>query len=220
MSLLFNMLSRLVIAILPKSRHLLILWLQSPSTVILETKKMKSVTVSIVSPSVCHEVMGPDAMILVFLILSFKPAFSFFHLYQEALWFLFTFCHWSVSSTYPRMLIFLLAVLIPACDSSSPALRMTYSAQAHVGVLWAFSFVSCVVFCLFWVLFIRFPTLVFVFDIRSSSSNAWCLLAVFHSYEWTDWKLLCVHKLYMWASPLGNRVGRWPICGALAESLE
>ena len=135
MSLLFNMLSRLVIAILPKSRHLLILWLQSPSTVILEPKKMKSVTVSIVSPSVCHEVMGPDAMILVFLILSFKPAFSFFHLHQEALWFLFTFCHWSVSSTYPRMLIFLLAVLIPACDSSSPALRMTYSAQAHVGVL-------------------------------------------------------------------------------------
>ena len=62
MSLLFNMLSRLVIAFLPRSKHLLILWLQSPSSMILEPSKMKSVTVSIVSPSICHEVMGPDAM--------------------------------------------------------------------------------------------------------------------------------------------------------------
>ena len=66
MSLLFNMLSRLMIAFLPSSKRLLILWLQSPSAVILEPKKTKSVTVSIVSPSICHEVMGPDAMILVF----------------------------------------------------------------------------------------------------------------------------------------------------------
>ena len=58
MSLLFNMLSRLVIAFLPKREHLLISWLQSPSAVILETKKIKSITVSIVSPSICHEVMG------------------------------------------------------------------------------------------------------------------------------------------------------------------
>ena len=65
-SLLFNMLSRLVIAFLPRSKRLLISWLQSPSTVILETKKMKSLTVSIVSPSICHEVMGLDAMIFVF----------------------------------------------------------------------------------------------------------------------------------------------------------
>ena len=65
MSLLFSMLSRLVIAFLPRSKHLLISWLQSPSAVILEPKNMKSVTVSIVSPSICHEVMGPDA-ILVF----------------------------------------------------------------------------------------------------------------------------------------------------------
>ena len=65
MSLLFNMLSRLVIAFLPRSKCLLISWLQSPSTVILEPKKIKSVMVSIVSPSICHEVMGPDAMILV-----------------------------------------------------------------------------------------------------------------------------------------------------------
>ena len=65
MSLLFNMLSRLVIAFLPRSKRLLISWLQSPSVVILEPKKIKSVTVSTVSPSIYHEVMGPDAMILV-----------------------------------------------------------------------------------------------------------------------------------------------------------
>ena len=61
MSLLFNMLSRLVITFLPRSKRLLISWLQSPSPVILEAKKIKSDTVSTVSPSVCHEVMGPDA---------------------------------------------------------------------------------------------------------------------------------------------------------------
>ena len=66
MSLLFNMLSRLVITFLPRSKCLLISWLQSPSAVILEPPKIKSVTVSIVSPSICHEVMGPDAMILVY----------------------------------------------------------------------------------------------------------------------------------------------------------
>ena len=65
-SLLFNMLYRLVIAFLPRSKCLLISWLQSPSAVILEHKKRKSVTVSFVSPSICHEVMGLDAMILVF----------------------------------------------------------------------------------------------------------------------------------------------------------
>ena len=66
MSLLFNKLSKLVITFLPRSKHLLISWLQSPSAVILEPRKMKSVTVSPVSPSICHEVMGPDAMVLVF----------------------------------------------------------------------------------------------------------------------------------------------------------
>ena len=66
MSLLFNMMSRLVIAFLPRSKHLLILWLQSLSTVILEPKKIKSVTVSTFPPSICHEVKGLDAMILVF----------------------------------------------------------------------------------------------------------------------------------------------------------
>ena len=76
MSLLFIMLSRFVTAFLPKSKRLLISWLQSPSAVILEPPKLKSVTVSTVSPSICHEVMGPDAMILVFWMLSFKPTFS------------------------------------------------------------------------------------------------------------------------------------------------
>ena len=66
MSLLFNMLSRLVIAFLPRSKRLLISWLQSPSAVILEPKKIKSLAASIVSPSISHEVTGPDAMILVF----------------------------------------------------------------------------------------------------------------------------------------------------------
>jgi len=76
MRLLFNILSRLITAFLPGSKCLLISWLQSPSAVILEPKKIKSVTVSIVSPSICHEVMWPDAMILVFWMLRFKPAFS------------------------------------------------------------------------------------------------------------------------------------------------
>ena len=65
MSLLFNMLSSLVIGFLPRSKHLLISWLQSPSAVILEPQKIKSDIVSTVSPSIYHEVMGPDAMILV-----------------------------------------------------------------------------------------------------------------------------------------------------------
>ena len=64
-SLLFNMLSSLVVAFLPSSKHLLISWLQSPSAVTLEPQKLKSMTVYIVSPSICHEVMGLDAMILV-----------------------------------------------------------------------------------------------------------------------------------------------------------
>ena len=75
LSLLFNILSRLVLAFLPRIKHVLISWLQSPSAVTLKPPKIKSVTVSIVSPSICHEVMGPDAVILVFWMLSFKPAF-------------------------------------------------------------------------------------------------------------------------------------------------
>ena len=80
MSLLFNMLSKLVITFLRRSKRLLISWLQSPSTVILEPRKIKSATVSTVYASVCHEVMGLDAMILVFWMLHFKPTFSLFSL--------------------------------------------------------------------------------------------------------------------------------------------
>ena len=76
MSLLYNMLSRLVITFLPRSKHLLISWLQWPCVVILELPKVKFLTVSIVSPSICREVMGPDAMILIFCMLNFKPTFS------------------------------------------------------------------------------------------------------------------------------------------------
>ena len=79
LSLLFNMLSRLVITFLPRSKRLLISWLQSPSAVILEPRKTKSATVFTVSPSIADEVMGPDAMILVFWMLSFKQTFSLHH---------------------------------------------------------------------------------------------------------------------------------------------
>ena len=77
-SLLSNILSRCVIAFLPSSKNLLISWLESPYAMILKPEKIRSVTVSIVSPSICHEVMGQDAMILVFWMLSFKPTFSLF----------------------------------------------------------------------------------------------------------------------------------------------
>ena len=73
---LFNMLSRFVITFLPRSRHLLISWLQSPSAMVLEPKKIKICYCFHFSPSICHKVMGPDAMILVFCMLSFKPGFS------------------------------------------------------------------------------------------------------------------------------------------------
>ena len=126
MSLLLNMLSRLVIAFLPRSKHLLISWLQSLSAVILEPKnqnKTNFVTIFLVSPSICHEVMGRDAMIFIFLMLSFKPGFSLSS-------FIFINRLFSLSllssirvvvPAYLRLLIFLLAILIPTCASSSPA---------------------------------------------------------------------------------------------------
>ena len=94
-----------------------------------ESKKIKSDTVSTVSPSISHEVMGLDAMILFFWMLSFKPTSSlssFFH--QKAFYFLFTFCHKGGVISYLRLLIFLPEILIPACASSSPAFLMMYSA--------------------------------------------------------------------------------------------
>ena len=128
MSLLFNMLSRLII--LPRRKHLLISWLQSLSAVILEPKNIKFATVCTVSLSISHEVMGPDAMILVFWMLSFKPTFSLssFTFIKR----LFSSSSFSairvVSSAYLRLLIFLPAVLIQTWASASPAFLMVYSA--------------------------------------------------------------------------------------------
>ena len=160
MSLIFNMLSRLVITFLPRSKYLLISWLQSPSAVILEPKKIKSVTVSIVSPSICYEVMGPDAMILVFWMLSFKPTFSLS--YFTFIMRLFSSSSFStirvVSSAYLKLLIFLPAILILACASSSPAFHMMYSAYKlnkqytawtySFFPIWNQSFVPCLVLLL------------------------------------------------------------------------
>jgi len=123
------MLSRLVIAFLPRRKHLLISWLQSPSAVILKPPKIKSVTVSTVSPYICLEVMGLDAMILVFSMLSFKPAFSL----SSFTFIKMLFSSYSlsvimvVSSAYLRLLIFCPAILIPPCASSSLAFCLMYS---------------------------------------------------------------------------------------------
>jgi len=130
MSLLFNRLSSLVIAFLPRSKRLSISWLQSPSAVILEPLKIKSVTISVISPPICHEVMGLDAMILVFWMLSFKPTLSLssFPFIKR----LFSFSSLSavrvVSSVYLRLLIFLPAILIPACAIFRVAFYMMCSA--------------------------------------------------------------------------------------------
>ena len=129
-SLLFNMLSSLVIAFLPKSKCVLISWLQSPSAVILKPPKIKSVTVSIASPSNCLEVTGLDAMIFVFWMLSLKLAFSLSsftfikRLFSSSL----LSAVRVVSSAYLRLLIFLLAILILVSASSSPAFHVMYSA--------------------------------------------------------------------------------------------
>ena len=128
MSLFFNTLSRFVIAFLPRSNHLLISWLQS-SAVILEPPKIKSVTVSFVSPSICYEVMGPDAMIFVFWMLNFKPTFSLSS--YTFIRRLFSSSSLSsirvVSFAYLRLLMFLLTIFISACASSSTAFHMMYS---------------------------------------------------------------------------------------------
>ena len=116
MSLLSNMLPRLVIAFLPRSKCLLISWLQSPSAVVLEPKKITSVAVSIVSPPICQEVMGLNAMIWVFWMLSFKPTFSLSsftfirRLFSSSLLSAIR----VLSSAYLRLLIFLPAILITA----------------------------------------------------------------------------------------------------------
>ena len=123
MSLLFKMLSRLVIAFLPRSKCLVISWLQTGSAVIWEPKKRRSVTVSTFAPFVCHEVMGLDAMILVFWMLSFQPAFTFSSFSSSSLSAIGV-----ASFAYLRLLIFLSAILIPAWDSSSFAFHAMCSA--------------------------------------------------------------------------------------------
>jgi len=134
MSQLFNMLSRLVITFLPRNKCLLISWLQSPSAVILEPPQEKSATISTVSPSVCHEVMEEDAMILVFWMLSLKTTFSLssFTFIKR----LFSSSSISairvLSSAYLRFLIFLPKILIPASASSSLAFLMMYSASEYM----------------------------------------------------------------------------------------
>jgi len=119
MFLLFNMLSRFIVTFLPRSKRFLISRLQSPPAVILEPKKIKSVMISIVFLSICYEMMGLDAMILEFWMLSFKPTFSLSSFIKR----LFSSSSLSairvVSSAYLRLLIFLLAILIPACASCS-----------------------------------------------------------------------------------------------------
>ena len=108
----------------------MILWLQPPSTVILEPRKIKSVTaVSAFYPSICHEVVGPDTMMLVFQTLSFKPAFSpsSFTLMKRLFSSSLLSATKVVSFAYLRLLIFLPAVLIPACDSSSLSFHVIHN---------------------------------------------------------------------------------------------
>ena len=128
MSMLFNMLSKFVIAFLLRSKCFLISWLQSPSTVILGPKKIKSATTSTFPPSICHEVMEPDAMILVFTCWILSQPFYSFTLIKRFFSSSLLSAIRVLSSTYLKLLIFLLAILIPACDSSSPAFLMMHSA--------------------------------------------------------------------------------------------
>ena len=147
-SLLFNTLSRFVIAFLPRIKHLLISWLQSLSIVIFGAQENKVCHCFHFSLSICHEVMGLDAVILAFWMLSFKPAFSLS-------FFTFIFSSSSLSairmasSAYLKLLIFLLAILIPTCESSSLAFCVVYSAyklnkQADDIQPWCTPFPICV----------------------------------------------------------------------------
>ena len=130
MSLVFNALSMFVIAFLPRSKCLLISWLQSPSAVTLEPKSRKFVTASTFSPSICHEVIGLVATILVFLMLSFKLAFSLssFTLLKRLFSSPSLLVIRVVSSAYLGLLVFLPAILIPACNSCSLAFPLMCSA--------------------------------------------------------------------------------------------
>ena len=189
MSLLFNMLSRLVIAFVPRSKRLLISWLQSPSAVILEPPKRKYVTVSTVSPSICHEVKGPDAMILVFWMLSFKPTFSLssFTFIKRLFSSSSIYAIRVVSSVYLRLLIFLQAILILACASSNLAFHMMYPNKQGDNIqpwctpfpIWNLSVVPCPVLT-----FASWPAYRFLRrQIRWSGIPI--SLIVFHSLLWS-----------------------------------
>ena len=134
------MLSRWVITFLPRSKCLLISWLQSPFAVILEPPKITSVIVSIVSPSICHEVMGLDAMILVFWMLSFKPTFwlSSFTFIKRLFSSSLLSVRKVVSYTYLRLLVFLPAILIPSCFSSNFLYAYLLKIARIRGVVWAY----------------------------------------------------------------------------------
>ena len=129
MSLIFNMLSKLVIVFLLRSKCLLTSWLRSPSAVILEPRKIKSTTVSTVFLSIYHEVMGPDSMIFVFWMLSFKTTFSLSsftfikRLFSSSLLSAIS----VMSSAYLRLFVLILATLLPAYASSRLAFLMMYS---------------------------------------------------------------------------------------------
>ena len=127
--LLFNVLPRLVITFLPRSKHLLISWLQSPPTVILQPKNIKYATVSTVPPSICHEMMEPDAMILIFRMLSFKPAVSLssFSSIKRLVCLHFLPSKWYHLHIW-RLSILLPTILIPVCDLSTLAFHMMCSA--------------------------------------------------------------------------------------------
>ena len=130
MSLLFNMLFRFVLAFLPRNKCLLISWLRLQSTVILEPKKIKSVTALTFSPSICHGMMGSDLMSSGFFNAELQASFFtlLFHPHQEALSSPSHPAIGGASSAYLRLLLFLPAMLIPACDSSSLAFHMMFYA--------------------------------------------------------------------------------------------
>ena len=202
MPLLFNMLSRLVITFLLGSKCLLISWLKSPSTVILEPPKIKAHNVSIVSPSIFHKVMGPGAMILVFWMLSFKPTFSL----SSFIFIKRLFSSSShpairvVLSVYLRLLIFLLAILIPDCASSILAFCMIWSVcklnkQGDNIQPW------CTPFPIWYQCVVPFPFLIVVSwpayrflrrQVRWSGIPI--SLRIFHSLLWSTQRLWVVNK--------------------------
>ena len=144
--LLFNMLSRLAITFLPRSKHLLISWLQSPSAVILEPKKRNSVTVSIVSPSICHEVMRPDAMILVYLLRNNYWDWNFS--IKE---------HANICSFYWVWLYWLLtpvdrqrSLLLAVCERTGISIFFFFFTKKEINLVWVFLFVSVWPFLVHW----------------------------------------------------------------------